>query len=104
MRVLGECILNVIVPEGKFNTSDANDIFRAHFACFHRMDGFNWEHVLITQESQIPVQSVHFISDLMRRVGPASKIGHGILTEENSRVLEDPNNPDYEGAKSIIFF
>uniref|UniRef100_A0A0K0DMX7 Tyrosine-protein phosphatase domain-containing protein n=1 Tax=Angiostrongylus cantonensis TaxID=6313 RepID=A0A0K0DMX7_ANGCA len=48
VRILGECILNIIVPSMTFNTSTAHGTFIALNACYIGMERFPWKHSIIT--------------------------------------------------------
>ncbi|EYC25124.1 hypothetical protein Y032_0012g1715 [Ancylostoma ceylanicum] len=87
VRTLGECILNIIVPRGTYNTSTAHGTFVALNACYIGMEKFPWKHSIITEENEMPIHSIHYIADNARRLGDAARIGRVTISEEHARIL-----------------
>ncbi|VDL82250.1 unnamed protein product [Nippostrongylus brasiliensis] len=48
VRNLGECILNIIVPPGTFDTNTAKGTFAALNSCYVGMEKFPWRHTIVT--------------------------------------------------------
>ncbi|KAK6020629.1 Core-2/I-Branching enzyme [Ostertagia ostertagi] len=89
VRTLGQCIMNIIVPPGLYDTSTAHGTFSAINACYAGMDEFPWQHTIISAENEIPIHSVHYIADNARRLGDAARIGRVTISEEHTRILGD---------------
>ncbi|KAL6735260.1 hypothetical protein Aduo_005718 [Ancylostoma duodenale] len=87
VRTLGECILNIIVPPGTYDTSTAHGTFVALNACYIGMEKFPWKHSIITEENEMPIHSIHYIADNARRLGDAARIGRVTISEEHARIL-----------------
>ncbi|CAJ0607537.1 unnamed protein product [Cylicocyclus nassatus] len=102
VRILGQCILNIIVPPGKFNTTTANGTFAAYNACFNDMEGFPWKHTIITEENEMPIHSIHYIADNARRIQNAARIGRVTLSEEHIRILGDDLSKASEKDQDFI--
>ncbi|KAK6736450.1 hypothetical protein RB195_019249 [Necator americanus] len=87
VRMLGECILNIIVPPGTYNTTTAHGTFVALNACYIGMEKYPWKHSIITEENEMPIHSIHYIADNARRLGDAARIGRVTISEEHTRIL-----------------
>ncbi|CAI4229899.1 unnamed protein product [Auanema sp. JU1783] len=96
MRFLSKCIINVIVPDDTFDISDPHKEFEAYEACLDKMNNFPWRHLIIMQENEIPLQSVHFIADYARRLGEAAKIGKNGVSEEQIRILQQEQDTTHK--------
>ncbi|KAJ1371628.1 hypothetical protein KIN20_033613 [Parelaphostrongylus tenuis] len=89
VRILGECILNFIVPPMTFNTTTAHGTFVALNACYIGMEKFPWKHTIITTENEMPIHSIHYIADTAKRLGKAARIDRFTISEEHIRILGD---------------
>ncbi|KHJ87743.1 hypothetical protein OESDEN_12475, partial [Oesophagostomum dentatum] len=85
--MLGECVLNIIVPPGLYNTTTAYGTFLALNSCYAGMEKYEWRHTIITAEDEIPIHSVHYIADNARRLGDAARIGRVTMSEEYIRIM-----------------
>ncbi|VDM65439.1 unnamed protein product [Strongylus vulgaris] len=89
VRKLGECVLNIIVPPGTYNTTSADGTFIALNSCYHGMEKYQWKHTVITEENEMPIHSIHHIADNARRLQNAARIGRVTISEEHTRILGD---------------
>ncbi|VDP36056.1 unnamed protein product [Heligmosomoides polygyrus] len=88
VRILGECILNIIVPPGLYDTSTAHGTFAALNACYVGMEKFPWKHTIVTAENEMPIHSIHYIAENARRLAEAARIGRVTISEEHARILD----------------
>ncbi|KAK6047209.1 Core-2/I-Branching enzyme [Cooperia oncophora] len=89
VRTLGRCVLNIIVPPNTYDTSTARGTFLAINSCYVGMEDFPWRHTIISEESEIPIHSVHYIADNAKRLRDAARIGRVTISEEHARILGD---------------
>ncbi|CAJ0917636.1 unnamed protein product, partial [Mesorhabditis belari] len=95
IRNFGLCMLNVVVPSGKFDGTNPIEVFAAHRACVDAMPNYKWRHMVILQEHEIPLQSIQVINKNISRLGQNTRIGSNVITRgfiENFNHHETDHN------------
>ncbi|CAJ0581837.1 unnamed protein product, partial [Mesorhabditis spiculigera] len=102
VRNLGMCMLNVVVPPGKFNGSDPIQYFAAQKACLAAMPMYDWQHLAVLMEADVPLQAIQRIGEALAALRNSSRIGLHEITENQLSEMTQMNATASVHLKSTI--
>ncbi|CAI5442851.1 unnamed protein product [Caenorhabditis angaria] len=91
MHRLGDCMVNVLVPRETFDITTSHGLLKAHKRCLTEIDAFEWKHVIITSEYDIPLHSTKYLARRSRRLRDSFEI-NGETFKEDTLLHADPKN------------